>query len=109
MNNDDVDYCCLLELHPNVGDLIEFKRNRFTLFSFWGIYVGDGEVIYVKGYLDDCIIKKFDIESCDRMLIGKIDNLTDEAKQRKLCPLDENDVVKNANQGVGKWLETIVG
>ena len=89
------------ELHPEPGDIIEFDR---TLFSQWGIYVGDGDVVVIVG--NDAIQMVPDSEIAHVELVPltivagdhycRVNNKLHRAKERNLLPFNNEIVVRKA-------------
>ncbi|KAH9530116.1 hypothetical protein DERF_003947 [Dermatophagoides farinae] len=94
------------ELHPEPGDIIEFDR---TLFSQWGIYVGDGDVVVIVG--NDAIQMVPDSEIAHVELVPltivagdhycRVNNKLHRAKERNLLPFNNEIVVRKALSKVG--------
>ncbi|KAH9424375.1 hypothetical protein DERP_004559 [Dermatophagoides pteronyssinus] len=96
------------ELHPEPGDIIEFDR---TLFSQWGIYVGDGNVVVIVGGNGNSIQMVPDVEIAHVELVPlnivagdhycRVNNKFHRAKERNLLPFNNEIVVRKALSKVG--------
>ncbi|OTF82156.1 Lecithin retinol acyltransferase-like protein [Euroglyphus maynei] len=89
------------ELHPEPGDIIEFDR---TLFSQWGIYVGDGDVVVIVGNDSIQSVPDVEIAHVERipLIIAagdhccRVNNKLHRAKERNLLPFNNEIVVRKA-------------
>ncbi|XP_055327658.1 lecithin retinol acyltransferase-like [Paramacrobiotus metropolitanus] len=94
------------DLHPLPGDLIEFNRD---MYSHWGLYVGDGQVIHVRGGQPDSEISwtgKANVKLDDLQVVAggsrvRINNQEPRAAHRNLQPLPMEKLVEDARKLVG--------
>ncbi|CAG5130583.1 unnamed protein product [Candidula unifasciata] len=99
-HNDYDNQAVLNSLEP--GDRVEFER---TFYSHWGIYIGDGEIIHVKGNKGEkAEVKRESFWNAVKDGLAKKNN----SKDADWRPLEPEDIVERAKWLIGKWEYDVV-
>lgn len=104
------DFVRVRDLKPLPGDLIEFNRD---MYSHWALYVGEGNVIHVRGGQADSEVS-FTGRANVRMdplsfvaggSLVRINNQESQAAEKGLGPLPVESLVENARKLVGTQVQ----
>ena len=97
-------FCRPADLHVELGDLIEIDR---TIYTHWGLYVGDGEIVHVSGPKSDIsasesFVRRSFLKEVAGDCLVRVNNKEVPAKERGLDCLPLEEILSRSLNSVGQ-------
>ncbi|CAE1282929.1 unnamed protein product [Acanthosepion pharaonis] len=97
-------FCRPADLQVELGDLIEIDR---TIYTHWGLYVGDGEIVHVSGPKSDIsssesFVRRSFLKEVAGDCLVRVNNKEVPAKERGLECLTLEEILSRSLNSVGQ-------
>lgn len=97
-------FCRPADLQVELGDLIEIDR---TIYTHWGLYVGDGEIVHVSGPKSDIsssesFVRRSFLKEVAGDCLVRVNNKEVPAKERGLECLPLEEILSRSLNSVGQ-------